>query len=195
MIPVYLKYYFRKAYFFRFTPFVIPAIYYHNIKIALLLYMLLFILYENCFCKPFNEKYLWDNRMNIITEVNTGKLFTTVNLINLLSIAFWFYLSLVINYILNHNIADIGYLIIQFLSLLLFSTIIGNFLYFIFSKIPPFFAKRIVRILIFSIPLNISVAINFLQFYFQIIFLTVLIFVWYKQIKYFNSHSHNTIKI
>lgn len=189
MALIYLKYYFRNGFFFRFTPFLIPTIYYSNVKIELLLYVLIFILFENAFCKPNNEKYLWDNRINVITDVNTGKLLATINIINAVYIVLWFCVSLFIRVLLDNNIVNVGYLIIQFSCLLISSTIIGNFLYFTFSKIPSFFFKRVVRIITFGLLLNIPVMIFLVHYYFQIIFLLILVIFWLKQVEYFKSQS------
>lgn len=195
MIGLSLKYYFRNGFFLRFSPFIIPAFYTLNNKVGILIYLLIFILFEKNFCELYNEKYFWDNRINILTNVRLNKLMLSVNITNFLSVLFWFCVSLVFKILLNNDAVNIGYLIIQFLCLLVSSIIIGNFLYFTFSKTNSFFAKRTIRIIIFSFMMNIPVLIFFTKYYFQIIFLFLLIFIWYKQIKYFKSYKYYKVKL
>jgi len=187
---IVIKYYFRKGFFLRFLPFIIPSFYNLDFKIEVLIYTLIFILFENSFCKLHIEKYFWDKRINKVTEVKLGWLLKIINGVNALFITLMFIVSLFIKFFFYDSVDNIGRLTIQFLSLMVFSTISGNLLHLSFSKMAPFKGKKVLRFLVFSFSLNLPQIVFFSQYYFQVLFLFLIIFVWHKQIKKFKKYTY-----
>jgi len=186
MVWIVIKLFFRRRFFLRFIAFAFPPLYFNN-RYELMIYIILFIVFGTSFYNLDNEKYFWDNRINILTEINIGTYVLAINSSNFFFISLYFLLAIFINIIFNKINIVLFTNIVDFCNMLLFSTFIGNYIYYYFSKIKNFYGKKLVKYLIFILLFNIVVLIIGTKIYLHILFLLSILILYFLQINYFKK--------